>query len=49
MMLSSGQAYNLSASSGEQRNHPSSTMNAEERPIKMKAAKILLQLRYFWK
>jgi NTE family protein len=39
MMLSSGQYYNLSASSGEQRNHPSSTMNAEERSIKMKQLK----------
>jgi NTE family protein len=39
MMLSSGQYYDLSASSGEQRNHPSSTMNADERSIKMKQLK----------
>ena len=37
MMLSSG--YGLSASSGEQRNHPPSTMNADERSIKMKQLK----------
>ena len=45
MMLSSG--YGLSASSGEQRNHPPSTMKADERSIKMKQLKSFIKTPAF--